>query len=380
MATSPALAPYGFNPSTIGLPGERIDYCVTPRKARKADLSDFVLEKVLRLSKPAESLSEEHTLKLTIDMEGTDIANATWTIDASSVPFWLTPSIGAELSLSGVIGALNQTGTLTLTANTAGVPESFISPYTAPLNVSVVSQLNQSFLVLVQLYVRASTLANTSIWGHVSGPATGSTSAERACHVGAAETDDDPIEVVLGEVVTVPFTACDSEGLAVDHDDGDIFSAVLIDRSSGTHDFLNIAYTLFGTHNILVRSDLLAGRRLGEFGLQLNFTAGGGTPEQVGVERVVRAVCPRGQMELSDGIACGCEAGKYLYEISPNVLTCKLCEVGRYCSEGAAIGGSPCPTGFTTDGLGAKSSDECGCREGTYESTAAGADITRAVQ
>ena len=27
-ATSPALAPYGFNPSTIGLPGERIDYCV----------------------------------------------------------------------------------------------------------------------------------------------------------------------------------------------------------------------------------------------------------------------------------------------------------------------------------------------------------------
>ena len=329
---------------------------------------------MLRLSKPAESLSEEHTLKLTIDMEGTDIADATWTIDASSVPFWLSPS-----RLSGAIGAINQTGTLTLTANTAGVPESIISPYTAPLNVSVVSQLNQSFLVLVKLYVSASTLANTSIWGHVSGPAAGSTSAERACHAGAAATDDDPIEVVLGEVVTVPFTACDSEGLAVDHDDGDdgdIFSAVLIDRSSGTHDFLNIAYTLFGTHNILVRSDLLAGRRLGEFGLQLNFTAGGGTPEQVGIERVVRAICPRGQIELSDGIACGCEAGKYLDEISPNVLTCELCEVGRYCSEGAAMGGSPCPQGFTTNGRGAKSSDECGCREGTYESTAAGAGIT----
>ena len=103
---------------------------------------------------------------------------------------------------------------------------------------------------------------------------------------------------------------------------------------------LDIAYTLHGTHDVLVRSDLLAGRRLGEFGLQLSFTAADGTLEQVGVERAVRAVCPLGQIELSDGASCGCEAGKYLDEISPNVLVCELCEVGRYCSEGAAIGGS----------------------------------------
>ena len=108
---------------------------------------------------------------------------------------------------------------------------------------------------------------------------------------------------------------------------------------------------------------LLAGRRLGEFGLRLSFTANGGTPEQVGVERAVRAVCPGGLIELSNGDSCGCEAGRYLDEISPNVLVCELCEVGRYCSEDAAIGGSPCPTGFTTNGLGAKSSNECGCRK-----------------
>jgi hypothetical protein len=304
-------------------------------------------------------------------MGGTDVYEATWTIDASSVPFWLSPS-----SLSGVVGATKQTGMLTLTANTAGLPERILDAYTASLNVSVASQRDKSFLVLVELYVSASTLADTSIWGHVSGPAIGNMSGERACHVGAAATDDDPIEVVLGEVVPISFTACDSEGLAVDHDNGGSFSAVLIDRSSGASHSLDIAYTLQGTHDILVRSDLLAGRRLGEFGLQLNFTAGDGTSKQVSVERVVRAVCPRGQIELSDGIVCGCEAGKYLNEISPNVLVCELCEVGRYCPEGAAIGGSPCPTGFTTDGLGAKSSDECGCREGTYESIAAGTGIT----
>ena len=31
--------------------------------------------------------------------------------------------------------------------------------------------------------------------------------------------------MVLGEVVPIPFTACDSEGLAVGHDDGGSFSA-----------------------------------------------------------------------------------------------------------------------------------------------------------
>ena len=31
MATSPALAPYGFDPSTVGLPDPPIDYCVRPR-------------------------------------------------------------------------------------------------------------------------------------------------------------------------------------------------------------------------------------------------------------------------------------------------------------------------------------------------------------
>ena len=40
--------------------------------------------------------------------------------------------------------------------------------------------------------------------------------------------------------------------------------------------------------------------------------------------------------------------------------------MGRYCSEGAAFGGTPCPAGFTTDSSGAKSFNECGCPEGTY--------------
>ena len=139
---------------------------VTPRKASKATLSGFILETVLRLTKTNES-SVAHTLDLTIDMEGTDVAPATWTIAAASVPFWLS------LPLTGVIGPrdaaqpladLSPLGNLSLTANTSGLPEN-IAPYAAALNLTVVSQRNESFLVGVKLSVSAPTLARTSIWG-----------------------------------------------------------------------------------------------------------------------------------------------------------------------------------------------------------------------
>ena len=141
--SSLALAPYGFDsnaiglgedldPTTIGLPGMIIDYCVralsflnqppeqahasftnsceprvptvqiTPRRVRNADLSNYVLEKVLRLSK-TESLNAEHTLKLTIDMEGTNIFPGTWVVDDASIPFWLSLPL-----LEGNIGATSQ--------------------------------------------------------------------------------------------------------------------------------------------------------------------------------------------------------------------------------------------------------------------------------
>ena len=95
-----------------------------------ASLSGFTLEEVLRLSK-TDSANAMQTLSLNIRMDGTNAYKTTWTIDASSVPFWLFPS-----SLSGVIGTTNQTGTLTITASTAGVPER-IDAYTTLLNVSV---------------------------------------------------------------------------------------------------------------------------------------------------------------------------------------------------------------------------------------------------
>ena len=74
--------------------------------------------------------------------------------------------------------------------------------------------------------------------------------------------------------------------------------------------------------------------------------------------------CEPGKYQNEPGqLSCSvCGSGSY----SANVLSCELCQVGEYCPEGATVG-TPCPVGSTTEGRGAKSSDDCGCRVETYD-------------
>ena len=304
-AASAALAPYGIDPS--------VDYCVTARVAIEADLGGFVLERVVRLSKTS-SANAAHTLDLTIRIGGTDVYPAAWTIEASSVPFWLS------LPLQGDIGATEQTGNFLLTANTSELPEHLSTPYEALLNLSVSSQRDKMFLVLVKLYVSAPALARTSIWGRPT--------SERVCHRDTQGTTH--TEVVLGEVTNMPFTACDVDGLAIEHDNIGSFEALLIDQSSGTLHSLSIASDLPGTYLIAVQVP-----HLGEFGLRLTFTAADGTTEQVGVERVVRTICPAAKDVLPNGLDCGCQRGTSFNE---NEAVCELCPRGT----SSVAGGSDC--------------------------------------
>ena len=305
-AASVALAPYGIDPSN--------DYCVTPRVASKAALRGFILEEVLRLSK-TDTSNSVHTLDLEIDMDGTNVAPAAWTFDASSVPAWLS------LPLQGGIGATEQTCSLPLTANTSGLPERLGAPYEALLNLSITSQRDRTFLVFVKLYVSAPALGSTSIWGRPT--------SERVCHVDA-QGHGDPTETVLGEITNIPFTACDVDNLAIEHDATGNFEALLVDRSSGAFHSLSITFDLPGTYMVAVQAP-----HLGEFGLQLTFTAADGTTEQVGVERTVRAVCPSAKEMLPNGLNCGCQRGTVFNE---KEFVCERCPRGT----SSAAGGSDC--------------------------------------
>jgi hypothetical protein len=318
------------------------------------ELSGFVLEKVLRLSKNA-TANAERTLELTIPISGTDSYVSSWAVKDSSVPFWLSLPI-----LQGSIGATEPSGNLSLTASTTGLAEDLAKPYEALLDLNVTSQRGETFVVRVSLYVTAPTLARTSIWGRPTN--------KRFCQPDAA-SDDEPIEVIVGEPYEVPFTACDFEGLAVDHEDKDSFAAVLVERSSGASHSLSLAYDLPGTYVIQVSAPCL-----GEFGLWLSYTAADGTTEQVDIKRTVQVICHRasGQTALANGVTCGCTAGQYL---DVDAKVCRLCPIGEYCSEGATLG-TRCPVGFTTSGPGAEGLDECGCPTGTYDSATADGAIS----
>ena len=318
---------------------------------------------VIRLSK-TESINAERTLELTIPIGGTNIVLAGWAVNESSVPPWLSLPL-----LQGSIGATDASGNLSLTASTTGLAEDLATPYEALLNLHVTSQRDKTFVVRVLLYVTAPTLASTSIWGTPTTSAIWDTpiTSVRKCQNDAL-SNSIPIPAVVGEAYEVPFTACDFEGLAVDHDDKGLFEAVLIDRrSNALHDSppaVSISNQLPGSYAVVVLAP-----HLGEFGLTLTFTTADGSTEQVGVERHVQAICPpaSGQTALSDGITCGCVAGEY-FDVETH--TCETCPVGEYCTEGVTLG-ARCPVGFTTDGPGAKNPDECGCPAGTYDSAAA---------
>ena len=82
-------------------------------------------------------------------------------------------------------------------------------------------------------------------------------------------------------------------------------------------------------------------------------------------------VCAPGTYQDAPGqLSCrDCGRGSY----SANVLSCERCNVGEYCPARSVVG-TPCPVGSTTEGRGAGGPDECGCRTGTYDSAAAGAE------
>jgi len=313
-AASAALAPYGVDPSA--------DFCVTPRVPEAANLDGFVLEKVIRLSKTG-SANDAHTLDLKMLIGGTDAYPTHWTIDASSVPFWLSLP-----SLHGMIGATEQTGNLSLTASTNGLAEQLTTPYEALLNLSVVSQRGKAFPVLVKLYVSASTVASTSIWG--------TTNAGGLCD-GTASEENEILEVQLGSPLATSFTACDLDHLPVDHDDGSNFKASLTDSSGGAVYELPIAYTGYGRYTVYVDAP-----KMGLFLLRLSLASANGTTELVSVERSVKIVCAAGYYASVLSECISCPPGTLCETIGIDILSLPL-QAGWWRMSNTSVDVKQCP-------------------------------------
>lgn len=128
-----------------------IDGCAMPRQAhfieqtRQATSSSSLTVQLQRTAKGGEAV-EERTLRLV--MKGSAPSRATWTIDPAAVPAWLTTP------LAGTVGPTKKSVEWRVTLHSRGLPENE-APYTANLPVRVISDINETIVVPVYLFVRS---------------------------------------------------------------------------------------------------------------------------------------------------------------------------------------------------------------------------------
>jgi len=164
--------------------------------------------------------------------------------------------------------------------------------------------------VLVKLYVSASTVASTSIWGTINDGG--------LCDDTASE-ENEVLDVQLGSPLATSFTACDLDRLPVDHDDGSNFKASLTDSSGGAVYELPIAYTGYGRYTVYIDAP-----KMGLFLLRLSLASANGTKELVSVERSVKIVCAAGYYASVLSECIGCPSGTLCETIGIDILSLPL--------------------------------------------------------
>ena len=297
---------------------------------------------------------------VTARIEGTDAATSIWALSQHPPVAWIPPSrmpIGDSGVAPSSVSA--QEVAIPLLLSAAGLAEQLAS-YKTTLNITTIGQSQVSyqdtFLVPVHFYVSVKTYASTSRWGTLNGSGTHATCLDIP--------EPSQVQTRVGEASVQQFTACDVEGLPVNHplpsaSDQRMFAAQLVrvgsDGAPGATSTTpqDVEYVSAGIYDVTV----VIGRDAPTGLYRLTLALG---EEPIARHIDVQVICPKGLIELADGVSCGCEAGQYLEGV-----VCSPCTAGTYsgngsssctdCSEGTfsfagAAACEACPAGtFTPD-------------------------------
>ena len=324
-----------------------ISGCASPRQVGSASVMGETSANVVMELHKDQTHAPSETVTIALHMVGYGGALSSWSIDPSLLPSWLTLA-----RYNGTI--TTDTAPIIAMFNASGVAE-LAATYEAQLPFYVRSQQDAVISVPVLFTVSASVVAARSTWGAVDEGAR----CSQATHSSTAIISQ-PMHTVL----TVPFTACDLDGLPVAHrlpstSDARAFSVSLHHQdgveasSSGTEYTAGVHYLANGRYELrlelLVRRNFTVTLLLGD--------------QQVGVQQAVRAVCPATKEPLPNGFDCGCQRGSIFNE---ETALCEPCPVGHYGSEqrGAEAACLPCPTHATTEAPGSVAIESCVCNKG----------------
>ena len=202
----------------------------------------------------------------------------------------------------------------------------------------------------VQVEVRATVSADTSVWGEAGTGACEHLGQTRVLH--------------LGRLSKVPFTACDADSLPVNHqlprpgarnvagDDRAFtarvssYPAVVPESYKPLSEAREIVYVAAGRYNLLVELGSGLGRY--DLGVELNGT-------EVGQRQAVEVVCPPPLLPMPGNLSCGCEAG-----LEPTELgECVPCSAGYYKAHRGMDLCAPCEVGTYQPTVGQRSCVRC---------------------
>jgi hypothetical protein len=279
--------------------------CSTPRVAEQVGIKALkVSEVVFSVDKPNTDLRE-----LTLTMGGTAEGNATWAIENSSVPAWLSLD-----ALNGpyTTAANVPTPFVAVTALTSGFlerPEN----YEAKLRLTVSSRLDVVFEIPVMLQLSARVEASFSAWGTIDAPV-----VEGGARLSCTSAPAMQTSLVIDKEARFFFTSCDRDAMPVAHSlpsiedtrafvasvrqDNIVYSADVVPQTCGVY-YVTFVPVLLGDY---VATVSLNGEPLGAGSLPFAVSCADGRAQIPGTKL---CGCPRGSV-LRDDRCRPCDTSK----------------------------------------------------------------------
>lgn len=275
---------------------------------------------------------------------------------------WKARTIEGD-SLARPVSPSGQTATIPVVINAAGLPETplgFTEEATVDVEVSNATE-GRSFRVGIDATVLAETVASRTVWGII--PAGSSSCADADLDGSFGFGSDLAVSAYLGEERRVPFTACDFDGLRVDH--------TLPAPLSDPPDTRQFAASLRGLSAPVASVEPRGGGEyvavfkpgaVGNLDLRLQLGNADATPSN-GATRI-EVLCPPGLVDKLDSgsslISCQCDQGFEGYSSQG----CTPCEPG-YKKDMVEESCTECPAGYAQPNSG---QPECvQCSAGTYQ-------------
>jgi hypothetical protein len=316
------LAPYLY---------DEVNGCLRP--VRSSALTHVVESEVVVSLTKTQAAAESRALNLTFELSGTDWrvgSDYIWTVQEVAPASWLRASQTSG-SIVAPSGSVSTTDVVPITVESFGLRDASTTAadvqilFTPTASVPHRSLPPQLLSMTVRIFVRAEAVAATSSF------------------------ESSNVLAHLLDQASLPFTARDVDGLALDHGEVERFSAAFTHDETGEQVATSIAYRYDGVYTVSGTPGRLGAHQLRVF---LDFPGGlQPLPSSLRVD----VICKPPRVPLLGDNGCGCSPGTQ----PDQDYGCASCPSSSFQPSVSNRACRPCRGAHTTSAPGAVSSEGC---------------------